>query len=189
MTTSIFDAELIARVDSLCREVRPDYVPPRQSWAAQFDHGLAWPSFPVGLGGLDTTPRQQWLVANALKDRRTPTNFPDNPVGLGIVAPVLASLGTDEQKSCHLRPLFIGDEIWCQLFSEPGAGSYLAGVATTAVRDGEGWLVNGQKVSTTHAHLAKWGSAVGAGGPERAEAPGYNLLHRGHSRTGTVGDQ
>src|SRR3546814_19045028 len=75
-------------------------------------------------------------------------------------APTIATHGSDAQKDRYLRPLFTGEEVWCQLFSEPGAGSDVAGLATRAVKDGDEWIINGQKVWTTLAHLAKWGMLV-----------------------------
>ena len=78
-----------------------------------------------------------------------------NFIGMGMAAPTIAAFGTDEQKRKFLRPLFTGEQVYCQLFSEPGAGSDLAGVATRAVRDGDDWIVNGQKVWTSMAHHAQ----------------------------------
>jgi alkylation response protein AidB-like acyl-CoA dehydrogenase len=81
-------------------------------------------------------------------------------------APMLETHGTEEQKVRYLRPLFTGEEIWCQLFSEPGAGSDVAGLATRAVRDGDEWVLNGQKVWTTVAHVSKWGMVVARTDPD-----------------------
>jgi alkylation response protein AidB-like acyl-CoA dehydrogenase len=80
-----------------------------------------------------------------------------NLLGIGMGAGVLAAHGTDEQKQRWLRPMFTMEEMWCQLFSEPGAGSDLANLSAKGVRDGEEWILNGQKVWTTLAHIAKWG--------------------------------
>ena len=83
-----------------------------------------------------------------------------NLLGIGMGAPTIIEYGTQEQISKYLRPMFTTDEIWCQLFSEPGSGSDLASLSTKAVDDGDGYIVNGQKVWTTLGHLAKWGLIV-----------------------------
>ena len=77
-------------------------------------------------------------------------------VGIGMAGPMLIAHGTDEQKERYLRPMLRGEEVWCQLFSEPGAGSDLGGLRTMAVRDGDEWIVNGQKVWTSGAHYSDW---------------------------------
>jgi alkylation response protein AidB-like acyl-CoA dehydrogenase len=124
---------------------------------ARFDAGLAWVHYPAGLGG-QGLPRSLQPVADAeFAAAGAPDNKPErNGIGLGMAAPTILSHGTEEQQRRWLRPLWTGEEIWCQLFSEPGAGSDLAGLATRAVRDESGgWRVTGQKVWTSSAHLAR----------------------------------
>ena len=86
-----------------------------------------------------------------------PDGFPRDPIGIGMVAPTIAFHGTGDQRTRHLRSLYAGEIIWCQLFSEPGAGSDLASLATRAARHEKGWSITGQKVWTSMAHAAGWG--------------------------------
>jgi alkylation response protein AidB-like acyl-CoA dehydrogenase len=128
---------------------------------ARFDAGLAWVHFPVGLGGLGAPRTLQSVVDAELEAAGAPTNDPQRiGIGLGMAAPTIHTHGTDEQQQRWLRPLWTGDEVWCQLFSEPGAGSDLAALATRAVPEGDGWVVNGQKVWTSQAHEARWAILV-----------------------------
>jgi alkylation response protein AidB-like acyl-CoA dehydrogenase len=131
---------------------------------AMYDLGLANVSFPVGFGGLGVAPGLQRLVTQRVVAAGGP--FPTVSIGLGMGAPTVAAHGTDEQKRKWLRPLFTGEEIWCQLFSEPGAGSDVASLSTLAVRDGDEWIVNGQKVWTSLAHEARWGMLVARTDPD-----------------------
>lgn len=126
---------------------------------ARFDAGLAWVHFPEGLGGLGAARELQNVVEHELAG--TPQlNVGLQTIGLGMAAPTILTFGTDEQRRRFLRPLWTGEEIWCQLFSEPGAGSDLATLATRAVRDGDEWVVDGQKVWTSGAHHSRWAILV-----------------------------
>ncbi|MGE7432912.1 acyl-CoA dehydrogenase family protein [Kitasatospora sp. NPDC001175] len=150
-------SDLRARVEALlaahdpATTGRPDFL------RARFDAGLAWVHFPVRLGGLGAPRAHQALVDAELAAAGAPDNDPRRiGIGLGMAAPTILRYGTEEQKSRFLRPLWTGEEVWCQLFSEPGAGSDLAALATRAVRDGDDWVVDGQKVWTSSAHTARW---------------------------------
>ncbi|HEY2056818.1 MAG TPA: acyl-CoA dehydrogenase family protein [Amycolatopsis sp.] len=128
---------------------------------ARFDAGLAWVHFPEGLGGQGAPRALQPGVDAAFAAAGAPDNDPRrNVIGLGMAAPTILAFGTPEQKQRYLRPLWTGEEVWCQLFSEPGAGSDLAALATRAVRDGDDWIVTGQKVWTSGAHHAQWAILV-----------------------------
>jgi alkylation response protein AidB-like acyl-CoA dehydrogenase len=151
-----------SRVDQLLAEHTPgDTV---EFKGAMYDLGLANVSFPVGFGGLGVAPGLQRTVTQRVVAAGGP--YPTVSIGLGMGAPTVAAHGTDAQKERWLRPLFTGEEIWCQLFSEPGAGSDVASLSTSAVRDGDEWIVNGQKVWTSLAHEARWGMLVARTDPD-----------------------
>jgi alkylation response protein AidB-like acyl-CoA dehydrogenase len=134
---------------------------------ARFDAGLAWVHYPEGLGGLGAPRALQEVVEAELAAAGAPDNEPRRiGIGLGMAAPTILRFGTEEQKTRLLRPLWTGDEVWCQLFSEPGAGSDLAGLRTRAVRDGDDWVVTGQKVWTSNAHNARWAILIARTDPD-----------------------
>lgn len=148
--------DLRARVRALLDEHDPARSDPREFLAARFDAGLAWVHFPPGSGGLDLPRSCQAQVEAELAAAGAPLGGGGrNGIGMGMAAPTIAAFGSAEQQRKFLRPLFTGEHIYCQLFSEPGAGSDLAGVATRAVRDGDDWIVNGQKVWTSGAQHAQ----------------------------------
>jgi alkylation response protein AidB-like acyl-CoA dehydrogenase len=134
---------------------------------ARYDAGLAWVFFPEGHGGLGLPRSLQPEVDELFERAGAPDNNREaNGIGLGMAAPTILAFGTEEQKRRFLRPLWTGEEIWCQLFSEPGAGSDLAAIATRAVREGDTWVVNGQKVWTSGAHNARFAILVARTNPE-----------------------
>ena len=127
--------------------------------------GYATPTWPKEYGaGLSLPPGQAKVVNEVLGHYRVPRPF--NIIGIGMGGPTIIACGSDEQKQRLLRPLATNQEIWCQMFSEPGAGSDVAGLSTRAIRDGDEWVVNGQKVWTSLAHLSKWGMLLARTNPD-----------------------
>lgn len=143
---------------------------------AQFDKGLAWVHFPVGHGGLGLNPKLQVLVNERVFDAGGPNVLYINPIGYGMCGPTVAVWGSEAQRSAYLRPLFTGEEIWCQLFSEPGAGSDFAGLSSRAVRDGDEWVCNGQKVWTSLGHRARRGLLVVRTDPDAVKHAGLTAF-------------
>jgi alkylation response protein AidB-like acyl-CoA dehydrogenase len=133
---------------------------------AQFDAGLAWVHFAPGHGGLGIAPKLQDVVDQRLRAAGRLGDWRRNPMGIGMVGPTIASHGRDDQRTQYLRRAFTAEDIWCQLFSEPGAGSDVATLATRAVRDGEQWVVNGQKVWTSNGAIAHCGMLLARTDPD-----------------------
>jgi alkylation response protein AidB-like acyl-CoA dehydrogenase len=153
----ITDAELADRAKDLLTKVDPREADQFTFRGAQYDAGLAWVHFPVGLGGLGLGRGRQSIVDQVLREGGSPyhdlfVNF----IGIGMGAPTILRYGTEEMMERHFRSIFTGEHIWCQLFSEPANGSDIAGIPSRGVRDGDDWIVNGQKVWTTLAHKASW---------------------------------
>ena len=163
-------------IDELLREHPPASTGTVQFLGAQFDLGLAWVHFPEGYGGLGLSPRLQSLVNERVLAAGGPNPYYRNPIGYGMCGPTVVEWGTEEQKRRYLRPLFTGEEIWCQLFSEPGSGSDFAGLSSRGVRDGDEWIVNGQKVWTTLAHISRWGLLVVRTDPEAVKHAGLTAF-------------
>ncbi|OYV65683.1 MAG: acyl-CoA dehydrogenase [Actinobacteria bacterium 21-64-8] len=170
------ETQLDERIDELVSTFPPGATPPITFLGEQFDRGLAWVHFPEGAGGLGGSPADQLYVLRRLSRLGAPTAAGRNVIGYGMVAPTIVSHGTEEQKQRFLRPLFTGEEIWCQLFSEPGAGSDVATLATRAQRDGDEWLVTGQKVWTTLAHEAAFGLLIARSNPDVVKHKGITAF-------------
>ena len=163
-------------VDRLLAEFPPKSTTPTEFLGAQFDLGLAWVHFPEGHGGLGLNPKLQKLINERIYAQGAPNPMYRNPIGHGMTGRTVVVWGSEEQKQRYLRPLFTGEEVWCQLFSEPGSGSDFAGLSSKGVRDGDEWIVNGQKVWTTLAHLSRWGLLVVRTEPEAVKHAGLTAF-------------
>ncbi|HEY4377574.1 MAG TPA: acyl-CoA dehydrogenase family protein, partial [Acidimicrobiales bacterium] len=168
--------ELTSRLDQLLSEVDPGKVDRVELRGRQYDLGLAWVHFPEGWGGLNLPPNRQREVDERL--RRAGAAPLDSPLffGLTMAGPTIVTHGSDEVRKARLRRMFTGEEVWCQLFSEPGAGSDLAGLATKAVRDGDEWVITGQKVWNTLAHIADRGMLVARTDPDAPKHKGLTYF-------------
>jgi alkylation response protein AidB-like acyl-CoA dehydrogenase len=135
-----------------------------EDWPRQFAAaGYVVPHWPRPWG-LDASPEEQLEIDEVIRELRLPR--PLNPIGIGWAGPTLLVAGTTEQQQRFLPGILDGSEIWCQLFSEPAAGSDLASLQTRAERDGDEYVVNGQKVWTTLAHVAQYGILLARTDPD-----------------------
>jgi len=141
---------------------------------ALYDAGFFGLTWPKEYGGQGLTAEHQRVFNEEM------ARYPDVPVGelvtVGICAPTLLDFGSEEQKRRHIPRMLRGDETWTQLLSEPGAGSDLAGLQTRAVRDGDQWVVNGQKVWTSGAHLSQFGILIARTNPEVPKHSGLSMF-------------
>jgi alkylation response protein AidB-like acyl-CoA dehydrogenase len=166
-----------ARVDQLLGGGSLCDRDPVEVWGARYDAGLAWVTFPEGCGGLALGRHWQAVVDAAVADAGgSLANHERNIVGIFLAAPTLVAHASTELQQQWLRPIFTAEEIWCQLFSEPGAGSDLAGLATAAVPVEGGWRINGQKVWTTLAHQARWGLLLARTDPDAPKNRGITCF-------------
>ncbi|MBW2229448.1 MAG: acyl-CoA dehydrogenase family protein [Deltaproteobacteria bacterium] len=172
------DEVLRERTRALLEEAHPEKCDSVTFRRAQYEHGLAWVHFPEGYGGLGLNPRMNVVVYDEItKHSKVVHHDPGEAIiGIGMGAPVVLTYGTDEMKKRLLPKIFSGEEIWCQLFSEPGAGSDVAGLATSAVRDGDDWILNGQKVWTTLAHISRWGMLIARTDPDVPKHDGLSYF-------------
>ncbi|HMZ12570.1 MAG TPA: acyl-CoA dehydrogenase family protein [Mycobacterium sp.] len=169
------------RVADLARGVVADHdpkkVPIPEFLGACYDAGLSWVHFPEGQGGLGLSRGLQAVADQVLQGAGGPVPLGLNPMGYGMAAPTIREHAqSDELKKQLLRPLATTEDIWCQLFSEPGAGSDVAGLATSAIQDGDDWVINGQKVWTSLAHRARWGLLLARSNPDLPKHKGLTYF-------------
>ncbi|HLX87047.1 MAG TPA: acyl-CoA dehydrogenase family protein, partial [Acidimicrobiales bacterium] len=136
---------------------------------------FAAPLWPKEYGGLSGEVWMQQVIRSELVRHRLPT-VSINLLGVGLAGPTLIEHGTDAQKERYLRKILSGEEIWCQLFSEPGSGSDLASLATRAVPDGDEWVINGQKVWTTIAQFSSFGMLLARTDPSTPKHEGLTYF-------------
>ena len=163
--------------DAIRRFVAEAYSPEitlAEWWDRLCESGWAVPTWP-----------EEWLgkglpgaAARTVTDELRAANVPGPPAGLGLLlaGPTILTHGTDEQKARYLRPIVNGQEAWCQLFSEPGAGSDLASLQTKALRDGDEWIINGQKVWTSGAQTADFGMLLARTDPDAPKHKGISYF-------------
>jgi alkylation response protein AidB-like acyl-CoA dehydrogenase len=171
------DAALVSeRLDQLVAELDPGTTDPVTLRSRQFDLGLAWVHFPEGSGGLGLAPALQRRVDDRLREAGAKPPGSREFFGLTMAGPTVATYGDEALRGRLLKRMFTGEDAWCQLFSEPGSGSDLAGLSTRAVRDGDEWVVSGQKVWNTLAHIADRGMLVTRTDPEAPKHKGLTYF-------------
>lgn len=158
-------------------EEEHEAVQAARNWQAlRYDHGWGWITGPAAYGGLGLSARYQLLYQRAEAAYTAPDTSQLSVVGLGMVGPTVLAHGRQELKDALLPRMYRGESIACQLFSEPAAGSDLAGVQARAVRDGDGWLVNGQKVWTSAAQHADVGEVLCRTNPDAPKHKGLTAF-------------
>ena len=171
------DEEIAERTEALVEQCKDFLDDQFRFRGAQYDAGLAMIHFPEGYGGLGGNRGQQAVVDEIL--RANGVTYEDlriNPIGIGMGAPTLLAYGSEDLKEKHLRRIFTGEDVWCQLFSEPTHGSDVAGIPSRAVRDGDEWVVNGQKVWTTLAHISRYGMLLTRTDPDVPKHKGLSYF-------------
>jgi alkylation response protein AidB-like acyl-CoA dehydrogenase len=165
-----FDPERIG----LAEEPDPRVRKARSQWREALRRkGWLAPAWPVEYGGGGLTSAHQFVLAQEFIKHNAPRIF---DMGLAMVGPTIISHGTDEQKKRMIPPILYGEDRWCELFSEPGAGSDLGGLQCKAVRDGDEYVVNGQKIWTSGAGEAKWGLIMTRTNPAAPKHRGISML-------------
>ena len=171
------DLDLAKRTEELVEENRDILDDQFAFRGKQYDAGLAMVHFPEGYGGLGGNRGQQAVIDAVLRSHGvTYEDLRINPIGIGMGAPTVLAYGSEDLKEKHLRKIFTGEDVWCQLFSEPTHGSDVAGIPSSAVRDGDEWVVNGQKVWTTLSHTSNFGMLLTRTNPDVPKHKGLSYF-------------
>ncbi|MGW3543512.1 acyl-CoA dehydrogenase family protein [Nocardia niigatensis] len=169
--------ELNSLIDDLITRVPPESTPGQEFLEAQFDAGLAWVHHPRGLGGLELPESLQHEVDERLAAAGVPPRSGrQHMIGVGMVSPTLVRFAGAANARAWLRAIWSGAELWCELLSELGAGSDLAGVQTRAERVGDHWEITGEKVWTSLAHTASWGLLLARTDVEASDRSGLTCF-------------
>ena len=163
-------------IEQLLAEAAPGSTDPAQFRRRQYELGLAWVHFPAGYGGLGLPPVHQREIDRRVYAAGAKTHGFLEFFGLAMAGPTIVTHGTEEIRHRLLPRMYSGEDSWCQLFSEPGSGSDLASLATRATRDGDEWVISGQKVWNTLAHLADRGMLVTRSDPEQPKHKGLTYF-------------
>jgi alkylation response protein AidB-like acyl-CoA dehydrogenase len=154
---------------------RDDEIAERRAWQAKLtEGGLNGVTWPAEFGGQGLGPLHQVVVGQEISAAGVPGIL--DVIGVGMLGPTIIAHGSQEQKERYLLPMLRGDEVWCQLFSEPAAGSDLAGIQTRAKRSNGGWVLNGQKVWTTNAQFAQYGLLLARTDPDVPKHKGLTMF-------------
>lgn len=167
----------VALFHDLSRDQEQAHIDAYRDWQrVKSDAGYGSIDWPVEYGGTGLTPRHAAAFRRIERDYETPPTHEAIGITLNLIAPTILTLGVEEQKQRFLAPMRRLDEMWCQLFSEPGAGSDLAGVQTRAVRDGDDWVIDGQKVWTSGAQYADFGYCLARTDPQAPKHHGLTAF-------------
>ena len=166
----------VGMFDEKPRDVEAREAEEAKAWRRlRFDHGVGWITGPERFGGRDL-PQAYERAYNSVESQYVTPRMGVFTISLGMVAPTILAHAVPEVQDLYLRDLYRGDMVACQLFSEPGAGSDLAGITTRAVRDGDEWIISGQKVWTSAAHLSQIGEVICRTDPDLPKHKGMTVF-------------